>query len=144
MIAAILILCVVAGIAYPYVHQVIRARRPDVNAESAPPDDYALLHPGAVSTERDELCPQCSRVNPAHQRICLECGCHMPVSGIANLLESVEQEDLVREGIQAGSLLVVMLIAMTLANFLPMPGKIFILLLTVIALGYRFMRVLSN
>ena len=68
----------------------------------------------------------------------------MPVTNVVSLWTGSEHDNLLREGIQAGALLAAMLLAMALANFLPVPGKILILLLTVCALGYRFMRVLYN
>ena len=139
MIAILLMLCVAAGIAYPFVQKSLGLRREPETLDAAETATTAR-----IAASREELCPSCSRLNPAERRTCIECGAAMPVASFNKLFAGTNQEDLLREGVQAGVLLAVMLLAMAIASFLPIGGKILLMLLTVTALGYRFFRVLVN
>lgn len=143
MFAVLLIICVSVGIAYPFARNFWEERRAENAAEASLEASQTSVMTRPAAT-REELCPNCSRLNSASASNCVECGATMPVTNVASLWTGSEHDNLLREGIQAGALLAAMLLAMALANFLPVPGKILILLLTVCALGYRFMRVLYN
>jgi hypothetical protein len=64
----------------------------------------------------------------------------MPVERIGRLFEGSEKQELIREGIQCAILFAAMLTAMLLSYNLPAMGKIAVLLITVCALTWRFMR----
>ncbi len=144
MIAVLLMLVVAAGIAYPFGQKWLAQRHLATLPVSEEPVEVVSTPESRRAAFHEELCPSCSRLNPPDTKNCIECGQPMPVTNVKKLFVGTNQDDLIREGIQGGILLVLMLIAMAVANFLPIGGKIFILLLTIGALGYRFSRALTS
>jgi hypothetical protein len=144
MLIFLLLLCIAAGAGFPFLQNYLVQRRALVN-DISPSDTTEIAIPWSrASRPREELCPHCSRLNPPSQDHCVDCGGLMPVASFGGIWAGDNRDDLIREGVQAGSLLAAMLILMALANFLPTVGKVAVLLLTVAALGYRFFRVLVN
>jgi hypothetical protein len=129
MLPALLILVVAVGIAWP----LLRQKRTAATAPAAGPLPVGVGHV-------EELCPHCSRLNPPGREICIECGQQMPVERFGRLFEGSEKQELIREGIQCGILFLAMLFAMILSYNLPVTGKIVVLLVTICALTWRFMR----
>ena len=64
----------------------------------------------------------------------------MPVEKFGRLFEGSEKQELIREGVQCGILFIAMLLAMLLSYNLPMMGKLVVLLGTICALTWRFLR----
>jgi hypothetical protein len=135
MLPALLVLAVVVGIAWPLLF-----RRKALIRKTAPQPAPAGGPPGVGVGHVEELCPHCARLNPPGRETCFECGQQMPVERIGRLFEGSEKQELIREGIQCGILFIAMLIAMALSYNLPVMGKIVVLLVTVCALTWRFMR----
>jgi len=143
MLAVLLMMGVAVGIAYPYIRNYMASRQPVLAADGELAAEAVVAEPSRAPL-REELCPQCSRMNPPGAIRCFECGGEMAVTNFRKLFAGADQDDLLREGLQAGGLLLTMLLAMALANFLPIGGKLLLLVLTIAALGYRFTRVISN
>ena len=139
MLPILLMLAVAAGIAWPFVSKRL-ALQQAVEAETAA--ENQVIPP--TIRAREELCPSCSRLNPPNRQLCVECGAQMPVNDVKHIFDGANKDDLLREGVQSGLLLLGMIIAMTLASFLPVGGKLVILLLTVAALGYRLMHSIQS
>jgi hypothetical protein len=144
MLAVILMACVSGAIAYPFVQKRLLLLKAPAAPVEVIEGEEAPAAATAPAVAREELCPHCSRLNPVGRRICVECGGAMPVVNMSQFWQSFGNEELIREGVQAGVLLLGMVIAMLLANFLPPAGKTVILLLTIGALGYRLMHALHN
>lgn len=144
MLAFLLVTGVVVGIVYPFVwgKSGLLARRASEEATAALAT--ARAEAALQQAKRGELCPHCSTLNPVGRKLCVECAGPMPVDNLSRLMEGANKEELMREGIQSGLLLLAMVLAMVLANGLPMWGKLFILVGTVAALSYRFLKTLSD
>jgi hypothetical protein len=149
MLPFLMVLGVAVGVAYPFLwgKRGFLKKRTDADVTVA---DAMTAAEGAVTpttprvSTREELCPQCSRLNPPGRKTCIECSGPMPVEDISSLWEGAQKEELIREGIQSGILFVAMLIAMALAYNLPLMGKLVILIITIAALSWRFLRAISD
>jgi hypothetical protein len=137
MLIALLVMVVAAGIAWPFVHKRLLEREAEPALEGAGGSAARVGH-------QEELCASCSQMNPPGRKLCIECGAQMPVNDVALLFEGSNKEDLIREGVQSGIILVGMIIAMVLASFLPTVGKLVILLATIGILGYRLLKVIQD
>lgn len=73
----------------------------------------------------------------------MDCNAQMPVSDFKHLWEGNDKQELLREGVQCGVLMAVMLVAMALSYNLPLMGKLVVLLATIAGLAYRFMKVIQ-
>lgn len=140
MFGWILVVAVAIGIAWPVLRDRGLLTRIGVAPKSAQaPDDK---NDGLY--RREELCHQCSRVNPAGRKTCFECGAVMPVENVKDLWQGSEKEGLIREAIQCAILLAVMLVAMGLSYNLPLTGKLIVLTLTIAGLSWRLLRVVQE
>lgn len=139
MLAVLLILGVVAGMAWPYLkgQRALPWRGKAAVAES----DGSESHFRSV---RGELCPHCSKLNSTGRVICVDCGGKLPVDGIASLFQSADRDELMREGMQAGLLFVGMLVAVALASWLPVAGKLAVIMATLGVLSYRVLHAISE
>lgn len=149
-VTVLLVLGVAVGIAYPFLWGkrgvLIKNTNSDSTAiDGAPPtpqtQEASIVRPAAV---REELCPQCSRLNPPGRKLCIECSGPMPVESVSRLWEGANKEELIREGVTSGILFLMMLIAMILAYNVPLMGKLVILLVTIGALSWRLLRAISD
>jgi hypothetical protein len=140
VISLLLIAGVAAGIAWPLI-QRLRAR-----VMGASPVGEAVATPVGLRAggATEVICPYCSKMNVSARKLCTECSNPLPVADFASLMEGVERDELVREVTIAGLLFVCMLIAMCVSSWLPMVGKVVILLLTCGTLVFRFFRTLSE
>jgi hypothetical protein len=147
VLAILLLVGVAAGIAWPFLagKRGLVRRRGEVALESA-----GVVGDGAAVTtaeipvrtgHREQLCPQCGKVNPAQRRLCVDCNGELPFQdvkeGITALWQGKDREELVREGIQMGGLLVVLLIAVAISSFLSPAGKILVMLGALSAMLFR-------
>lgn len=149
MLAILLMVAVAAGIAWPFVSARLAANRAAASTE--PVFEGAGVAPGVTPrprgsaySDKEELCPSCARLNPPGRSLCIDCGAQMPVNDIRRVFENADRDDLIREGVQSGALLIGMVIAMALANFLPTGGKILILVATIAFLGWRTLKAIQN
>lgn len=145
MLAALIILGVVAGIAWPYLkgHRALpwRGRNAMVAVAAAAEEDPEEAH---FREARGELCPHCSKLNAAGKVICVDCGGKMAVDNVSSLFQDTDREELMREGIQVGLLFLGMLLAVALASWLPMAGKLVVVMATFALLSYRFLHAISD
>lgn len=141
MLAIFLIAAVAVGIAWPYLSKR-RALPWQSGRETGLTPEPAVA--GVGTSVHDELCPQCGKVNTAGVRTCVDCGGLMLTDSVSGLLKNSDREELIREGMQAGLLLVAMIIAMAVASWLPTAGKLAILIVTIALLAYRFLHAISD
>ena len=139
MLPALLVLAVAVGIAWPLLF-----RRKALIRKTTPEPVPAGGPSGVGVGHAEELCPYCARLNPPGREICIECGQQMPVEKIASLFEGSEKQELIREGIQCGILFLAMVAAMALSYNLPVTGKLVVLLITICALAWRFLRAIYS
>jgi hypothetical protein len=139
MLPALLVLAVAVGIAWPlfFRHKALVQKTAPTPAPAGGPTPVGVGH-------AEELCPYCARLNPPGREVCVECGQKMPVERIGSLFEGSEKQALIREGVQCGILFVAMLIAMVLSYNLPVTGKLVVLLITICALAWRFLRAIYS
>lgn len=134
IVSVILMLGIAAGIVWPMLQ-----RRRAVTAESeiapAPSEQHQSL---------EQLCPHCSIMNASSRTTCRECGNPLPLESFSGLLGGVDKQETIRELTQAGLLLVGMIVVMLISNWLPMPGKIAIIMGTLALLSFRLYKHVSG
>lgn len=141
MLAVVLVSLVAVGIAWPFLRERgLVPNLPGMPRRGEAPEE------GTQSTvrAREELCPYCSRLNPAGAAKCVDCNSEMPVADFRHLWDNNGKQELVREGVQCGVLLGVMVLAMALSYNLPLMGKLLVLLVTIAGLAYRFWRTIQE
>ena len=149
MLAAFLIAVVAVGIAWPYLskQRALPWRSSQATGGSAAAAGWTT-EPAVVNNNgpavHDELCPQCGKVNVAGVRKCIDCGGMMLTDGMSALIKNSDREELIREGLQAGLLLIAMIIAMAVASWLPTAGKLAVVIVTVAVLAYRVLHAISD
>lgn len=143
MVPIILIVVVAVGIAWPLLRQrgLVPGLPGRASSDAVPADG-----PGGVAAPRvrEELCPHCSRLNPPGAVKCVECAGEMPVDSIKKLWDDTGKQELIREGVQCGALLIAMIVAMVLSYNVSTTGKLVVLLVTVAGLAWRFLRVIHD
>jgi hypothetical protein len=153
MFLPILLIGVVAvGIAWPFLKQRGLIPEKVLNLLPSRPGPAAVETLGAEAiaapvrrgSATESLCPYCSRLNPAYTTHCVDCGGQLPVDKLSNLWEGADKQQLKFEAFQCGGLLLLMVLAMVLSYNMDAWGKIAVLLITVGALGYRFMRFIQG
>jgi hypothetical protein len=146
MLSAILVGLVIIGVAWPYLERRGLIPAP-VNRVVTDGLERLHLRParqasgdGLVATTREQLCPQCTSLNTAGRTRCFECNAPLSVLGINEVMQTAGKEELVGEAVQAGLLLVIMFVAMALANNLPLWGKGLVITATIGVLAFRFLK----
>jgi hypothetical protein len=152
MLAVFLVLVAAVAIAWPFLKErgwipepvlalpeKIKSRLPQ---RPVAEDAAAVEIP--VGSQRESLCPYCSRLNPPHTSHCVDCGNLLPVENLSSLWRGEEKNRIIQEGIQIGAILLLIIAAMVISNNLATSGKITILMLTVGALSYRVFRFIQG
>lgn len=137
VLSILLIVGVAAGAAWPLI-QRWRLQQSGGDVSEAVSADITTSPSARRATE--QLCPYCSRMNPASRTVCLDCGNALPVNNLAAIFDGVDREEAIRELKQGAILFAAMILAMCLSNWLATPWKIGILLLTLGILVFRFHR----
>jgi hypothetical protein len=148
MFAIVLIVIVAVGIAWPFLRrgglipapidgalQNVRERLHFPTQRPAP-----VGGPNTPTGHTEQLCPQCTSLNPAGLEKCQECGAPLLASNISDLWSGPKREEMIQEGIVCALLLGLLILAMVLSQNLPPMGKTFIILGTIGALTFRFVR----
>jgi hypothetical protein len=134
IISIILMLAIAAGIVWPMLQRQ-RAVTAETDTQSPVVTDQA---------HREQLCPHCSTMNASSRTTCRECENALPVDNFSGLLSDVDKPETIRELTQAGLLLVGMIIVMYVSNWLPMPGKIAIIIGTLSLISFRLYKHVSG
>jgi hypothetical protein len=92
----------------------------------------------------EQLCPHCSAMNAPSRTTCRECENVLPVDNFSGLLGAADKPETVRELTQAGLLLAGMVVVMFVSSWLPMPGKIAIIIGTLALLSFRLYKHVSG
>jgi hypothetical protein len=132
LLSVVLMIAIAAGIVWPMIQ---RQRAVPADTENAAP----------VVQERhvEQLCPHCSTMNAYSRTTCRECGNTMPVENFSGLL-GTDKPETIRELTQAGLLLAGMIVVMLISSWLPMPGKIAVIVGTLALLSYRLYKHVSG
>lgn len=151
MLSAILIVLVVIGIAWPFLEKrgllpapMVRAVDGGLQRLHLRPARSADGIEELPTTTREQLCPQCTSLNPAGRSRCTECNAPLQVIGISEVMQSAGKEELMAEAIQSSALLLMMFFAMALTNNLPLWGKGVVLTATIGILAFRFLKTNGN
>lgn len=146
VLAILLFAGVAAGVAWPFLVGKRGLLKPKSDALEAAPAVAAgtaatVADRPATAGHREQLCPQCGKVNGPGRRLCTDCNGELPFEdvreGVASLWQGKDREELIREGIQLGVLALVTLIAVMLSNFLSPAGKLLVMLGVVALLVWR-------
>ncbi len=134
ILSVILMAAIAAGIIVPMLQ---RKRAVPVRNEpsAAEVQDHRPL---------EQLCPHCSIMNASSRTTCYECGSALPLDNFSGLLGGVDKQETIRELTQAGLLLVGMIVVMYISSWLPMPGKIAIIMGTLALLSFRLYKHVSG
>src|SRR5687768_6497242 len=133
LLSVVLMIAIAAGIVWPMIQ---RQRAVPAESETTTP---------AVQEQRalEQLCPHCSTMNASSRTTCRECGNTMPLENFSGLL-GADKPEAIRELTQAGLLLVGMIIVMFISSWLPMSGKIAVIVGTLALLSYRLYKHVSG
>jgi hypothetical protein len=83
-------------------------------------------------------------MNAPSRTTCRECENALPVDNFSGLLGAADKPETVRELTQAGLLLAGMVVVMFVSSWLPMPGKIAIIIGTLALLSFRLYKHVSG
>ena len=137
LLSVILIVGIAVGIAWPLIQ---RRRTVSVEIEtgtSVPPVEQE-------HRRLEQICPHCSIMNASSRTVCRECGSTLPLESFSGLLGGTDKQETIRELTQAGFFLLGMIVVMFVSSWLPMPGKIAILVGTLSLLCFRFYKHVSG
>ncbi|MES2462284.1 MAG: hypothetical protein V4671_16985 [Armatimonadota bacterium] len=136
LISVVLMLAIAAGIVWPMIQ---RQRAVQMDSENVSP-----IAPAAQEHRiTEQLCPHCSTMNASSRTTCRECGTTMPLESLSGLL-GADKPETMRELTQAGLLLAGMIVVMLVSNWLPMPGKIAVIMGTLALLSFRLYKHVSG
>jgi len=148
VLAILLFIGVAAGVAWPFLagkRNLIKNRgevlEPAGVAAAATAGGAVMAESPAKAGHREQLCPQCGKVNGAGRRLCVDCNGELPFEdvreGIAALWQGKDREELIRESIQMGLLLLATVIAVAISGFLSPAWKIVVMLVALSAMIFR-------
>ena len=134
ILSIILMAAIAAGIVWP----VLQRKR------AIPASDETSTAGVQEHQHLEQLCPHCSITNASSRTTCRECGSALPLDNLSGLLGGVDKQETIRELTQAGLLLAGMIVVMYVSSWLPMPGKIAIIMGTLALLSFRLYKHVSG
>lgn len=132
ILSIVLMVSIAAGIVWPMLK---RQRVLPAEMVTAP-------QPAARTIE--QLCPHCSIMNAPNRTVCYECGSALPLDNLSGLLGGADKQETIRELTQAGLFLAGMVVVMMVSNWLPVSGKIAVMIGTLGLLSFRFYKHVSG
>lgn len=135
---------VAAGVAWPFLAGKRGLLKPKSDALGPAPAVVGAAtanRPVSSAGHREQLCPQCGKVNAPGRRLCGDCNGELPFEdvrqGLASIWQGKDRDELIREGVQLGGLALVTLIAVMLSGFLSPAGKLLVMLAVLALLLWR-------